>query len=252
MKQLLPIVVFIFSHSAMAAQANVGGWGYNSHAVDYAPRGTPVLSAFEFKWGGDHHLDEIGVLLENGKARGYYNDKNGDDYFGWGAAYEEISDIPLVRASTTGHCPIGGKCNHLVNRPGEDYVFALSGFKFRFGNSDHHIDQIRVFERKGLVEVAFNDKNDDDPFSFDLQYVWVPRAAIASVVAPYGKTKRERHMPIPRGRALISGFAYDFTSEDHQIGTVALQLLNGNALIKYFDKNADDEFVFGLNAIILK
>lgn len=236
---------------AFAAPVVVGGWGYGIHSVNYSPRGTPVLSSFHFKWGGDHHIDEMGVILQNGKATGAFNDKNNDDYFGWQAGYEEISDINLIRASTTGHCT-RGTCNHLVNRPDEDSVFALSGFRFKFGNNDHHIDQIQVYERKGVINVTYRDKNGDDPFLFDFQYVWVPRSAISTVVAPYGKTTRERNVPIPRGRALIAGFSFDFTKDDHQIGTVWLELLNGNALFKYFDKNADDEFVFSANAIILR
>lgn len=67
----------------------------------------------------------------------------------------------------------------------------ITAFKFDFDNEDHHIDQISVALKKavsggwrwtralpvqngvahGKYVVSFNDKNDDDNFSFMIQYV---------------------------------------------------------------------------------
>lgn len=44
----------------------------------------PVLQGFELDFdSNDHHLDQIGVRLEAGTARIWYNDKNNDDNFHW-------------------------------------------------------------------------------------------------------------------------------------------------------------------------
>ena len=49
-----------------------------------------------------------------------------------------------------------------ANRP------ILQGFRLEFTNGDHNLDQVGVRMEPGEVTVWFNDKNDDDPFQWEI------------------------------------------------------------------------------------
>ena len=59
-------------------------------------RGLKVIRGFEFDFvSGDHHLREVGVLMNNENLEVYYGDKNGDDLFEWTVHWAKITPIDI-------------------------------------------------------------------------------------------------------------------------------------------------------------
>jgi hypothetical protein len=132
----------------------------------------------------------------------------------------------------------------------------LRGFQLTFGNAasniDHQIDEIGVWEERGQLHVDFNDKNDDDKFSYRVKYAYVPSELFARSLRLSGATRNEEVKTIPRGPAVLSGFRFDYASGDHELLTFKVEVRPGNMQVGYSDDNADDPFRWKVKVAILK
>jgi hypothetical protein len=64
-----------------------------SEASQARTRGTALLQSFEFKFrNGDHHLQRIGVDLDDDQVLARFRDQDGNDPFSWMVEYSVLAD----------------------------------------------------------------------------------------------------------------------------------------------------------------
>ena len=126
-----------------------------------------VLRGFYiYYYGGDHHIDQIRVQESNGLVTVALNDKNDDDRFLVDLHY---AYIPKSRFSAVEEVSGTAKGGQRMTIPGGTAV--IRGFNFDFKKDDHHIKDIGVvMNGGGRLEVYYGDKNQDDPFDWQVQY----------------------------------------------------------------------------------
>jgi hypothetical protein len=124
-------------------------------------------------------------------------------------------------------------------------VFVLKGFRASYSGTDHHVDQLAVSEKNGGLTVALNDQNDDDLFSFEVTYAYLPRAQFRVVSRMVGVVHRVGGGAIETGPAVIRGFNFDFRTSDHHLSEVGVVMPGDGQLTAHFsDKNGDDQFAY--------
>jgi hypothetical protein len=136
-----------------------------------------------------------------------------------------------------------GKCERPLSPPGSGYLFVLTGFQLNFtGVRDHHVDEIAVYEKDGVLTVKLNDKNDDDVFAYSVDYAWVSPTAFLNSSSSQGTNSGGVAVSLPSGRHVIRGFHFNYVSKDHHLREIGA-LTSGNKLEVYYgDKNGDDRF----------
>jgi hypothetical protein len=119
----------------------------------------------------DHHINEVGILEENGVLTVTFADQNFDDAFQFRIQY---AYVPRNMFSTLGQ--FSRKKQRSFDRvPIEPGNSVIRGFRFDFkpyftSGQDHHIKQIGVVTSSGRVDGAYADRNDDDGFDWDFRY----------------------------------------------------------------------------------
>ncbi len=231
-----------FSWSSTGAAQSARGSGTGIASAGVSINGDPVLTGFKFNWTGydDHHLRQISVepdAYQNRVKVGYY-DKNFDDRYNWKVDLLSYNRNPRNEGRESGSCK--GRCSQSISMPA-GYTFLLTGFSFAFQGTDHHIDEIGVWERGGKIFVAFNDKNDDDQFNWSVSYILVPKSTFRTLQTSQGTSRSHASSTISQG-AMMRGFYLDYSSTDHEIHTVGVELNSGKLNVNYRDKNGDDEF----------
>ena len=145
--------------------------------------GTPLLSRFQYHYTSeDHHIRTVSAmpLPQQFAVEVGFADENGDDQYTYRVSHQRVDSGGLVPGTFHGTC--AGQCTTALNtRPAGDFVFVLSGFRVTYDNADHHLDRIAVLENGGSLTTAFRDLNGDDRFTYDVSYVWVPRARLGTI-----------------------------------------------------------------------
>ncbi|HEV2851638.1 MAG TPA: hypothetical protein VHC97_02425 [Thermoanaerobaculia bacterium] len=144
-----------------------------------------VLVGFQLSFRGtDHHIDEVGILENNGDLTVFFNDKNDDDIFIWSIQFAWVPRDSILQL---------GESSGAGDRKGASRTIphgssVIRGFKFNFRDSDHHIRATSVLTPDGRVEVLYTDQNGDDPFDWQVRWAILPtpppRLTVRKVVSP--------------------------------------------------------------------
>lgn len=126
-------------------------------------------------------------------------------------------------------------------------ILGLVGFKLFFtGGRDHDLDRIGVWFRGNDLHVAMRDKNGADTFGYLVDFVTIPTALLnVSTGVRRGRARGGQRISIPspsRTDFLLTGWAFDFVSGDHEIRDLGVERSGDNVTVFYGDKNADDLF----------
>ncbi|MDQ3564019.1 MAG: hypothetical protein M3436_07735 [Pseudomonadota bacterium] len=242
--------------AATAAAQSAEGFGEGYTQDNFHVDGAPLMKSFYFRFSdSDHHIRAIEVQPHKpslGTIAINFQDKNGDDEY-----YYHIQSQPyygqIWQRSTERVASKGADVMQLQAPPDlANWVFVIRGFYIYYHGTDHHIDQISVLEEDGRVTVAYNDKNDDDTFWWELDYAYVPRSRFTAIGTRSGTAKGAARASIPVGSAVLRGFDLNFSSNDHHIKEVGLWMPDdGNLDIYYSDKNQDDKFAWRVKYGIL-
>lgn len=252
---LLALAGLSFATTASAQTASaISSGGYTNPA--FGVDGAPLMKSFYFKYqSDDHHLRAIQVQPHNptlGKIAINYQDHNGDDDYFYNIVSQPYYGSIFQRSTERIAC--AGQCTIPIARPGDpqNWTFVIRGFYLYFAGDDHHIDRVSITESNGNVTAAFNDKNDDDTFWWELDYAYVPTSRLTEVSTRSGSAAGGARSSIGLGLALLRGFTFDFSSEDHHIRDVGVWMPgNGTLDVYYGDKNGDDTFSWSVRYAIL-
>jgi hypothetical protein len=208
----------------------------------------------------DHHIQRIAILSDypqTDKTWVQFRDKNADDDYSYNIRLRTL-DVPgailgRVAVDDSGsdtHCATRGACAVPLNKPAGDYVFALRGFRLQYASGDHEIDHISIIEANGTLQVAFNDRNDDDRFRFEVEYVWLPRAAVEATGSVKGQRAKEDNTPVPHNKPVIAGFTVDYVNDDHDLKAFSISA-RGHVLFMNAAKHPS-EFRWQLDWVALR
>jgi hypothetical protein len=202
-----PVLVLTFDQ--------VSGTQNGRHTLPYQTPGIPLLDHFDFRFvNDDKHLQFLTVLprgTNNALIDVDFSDFNGDDSYEYRIAHQRVSATGLNLGTFTDTCR--GQCTKTIVRPPGNVEFVIRGFDFKFTGGDHHIDSIGILEDgTGKLTHYFNDKNNDDEYTVQIDYAWVPRSRFSVVsgladdrVHGTGTATRD----IPAGNKVIKGFWVD-------------------------------------------
>jgi hypothetical protein len=243
----LALALGMTSHAAMAENIQGNSKGFTTRPLGLTQNGAPLLQSFYFRFNNDdHHFGAMEVVpnlpTANQVSLGY-SDKNRDDPYFFNMTFAPYFGEIFRRSDGREFCK--GSCTYPLQAPANrsNYVFVLRGFYIYYYGEDHHIDQLKVQERDGLVTVALNDKNDDDRFLVDLHYAYIPKSRFAEITSRSGTAKGGARTQIRVGTPVIRGFNFDFKSEDHHIKDIGVVMDGAGRLETYYgDKNQDDSF----------
>lgn len=231
---------------------------------NFPPAGAALLSGFYFQYVNEDH--ELSSRLDRhvlqvmampafpaaGQVRlGMHENGSDTDYF-FNVRHHVVTlaDVRVFsRALDVGQ---GRQSTVQVERPPGDVVFVLTGFQLAFHGDDHHLDEAGIVESDGAVTVRFNDKNDDDTFTFALKYAYVPRSAFTALgTAHRDNVQGGDQSNIPAGPAVLRGFNVNFRSKDHHVRGLGVLAGNGRARVFFDDQNGDDRFDWSLRWAVL-
>jgi hypothetical protein len=128
-----------------------------------------------------------------------------------------------------------------------DPIVALSGFKLFFdGNRNHEIDRIGVWIVGRDLHVAMRDANGNDTFSYLVDFVVIPRIQLNAAFHRVRGTGRGggqiRMTPPPRSMCLLTGWAFNYQSGDHEVRDIGPDRRGDDVTMFYSDASADDTF----------
>jgi hypothetical protein len=213
-----------------------------------------LLGGFWFDFTkDDHHLKTIAVMARTSPDRTilHFTDKNSDDPFTYFTRQVVTTGAVLERTAsvaTSENCERPGLCNVSIG-DFRDYVFVLQGFYLSYEGTDHHMNRIAIFENKGILTIAFNDKNGDDFFGARVEYAWVPRSMIQSMGHAADRNESLGFFDVPKeGEFVVRGFDFDFVDEDHHLNMIGIS--RGN--VAYADWNHDDAYDWGVDWAIMQ
>jgi len=221
-----------------------------STVQDFSHTGVPLLDTFYFRFTSkDHHLVLITIDPDRppGNISLTYRDKNGDDDYYYKIAHRIIDDARVQRFTRSTDICSESTCTVPLSKPAGDFVFVLIGFSFRFtGGRDHHINQVRILESDGNLQVQFRDKNGSPPpiFLWDIQFAYVPRDLFVILGSSSGNGDQGgAGRNIAAGRSVIRGFSFDFQNDDHHLRDIGVTTPDhGRVEVFYGDQNGDDKF----------
>ncbi len=264
-------ILLALTPTTVVAQESNGcvdiGKNHNSALIDlpFAPIGSPLLSRFGFAFnpGEDHHIQQILIYpgLPPGMIRLGFTDQepdNGDDNYCYNVTHFDISDTRVSQVTKADICSDSGGCTAQLDKPAGDFVFVLIGFQLSFrAPYDHHIKDVAILENNGLLTVAYNDKHFDpteDTFIWTVLYAYVPRDRFTDVGELSGTDANDRVLAtMPSGKAVLRGFRFSFTGDDHHIQQISVRPnTGGTAFISYRDVNRDDKFDWDYRWAILR
>lgn len=246
---------------AMPAMAeNVQGLakGFKTRTIGLSQNGAPLLQSFYFKFSSeDHHFGGMEIQpnspTQNQMKYGF-SDTNGDDEYFYNITIAPYFGEIFRRSHEREFCH-GATCTFPIEHPANmaGQVFVLRGFYIQFRGGDHHMDQIRIVERNGMVTVALNDTNDDDNFAIDLHYAYIPRSKVSAISSVSGTSAGGGRATIPAGNAAIRGFNLDFVSGDRHIRDLGIVMNGAGRLEVYFgDKTPNDQFRWTVDYAVLR
>jgi hypothetical protein len=189
---------------------------------------------------------------QRNKVRIRYSDRKRDDAFKWSASFVQLDDPRIVRGSISREARSKGFRVHDLPRPQGNFVFALVGFSLSYTVGDHHIDKIGIYEKAGELTVVMNDKNNDDPFYYTINYAYLPGDLVQLTDRVSGRARGQDFEETSLGIPVLSGFLFDYSSKDHQLRRMAVEARNGSVQVAYHDKNSDDKFSWSVDVAILK
>lgn len=141
-------------------------------------KGVPVLQGFSFYFSkkDDHHINTIKIDFEENRIGQLvlnvaFNDKNSDDEYCFAVKYALVPlDKVRLQGEESGRKSKGKATpqyngGHQLKRP------VLQGFALDFDSKDHQIDEIGVRLYDSDLHIFYNDKNDDDSFSWMVKWV---------------------------------------------------------------------------------
>jgi len=134
-----------------------------------------ALAGFKIFFTGnrDHHIDQLGVMLEDDNSITIaMNDRNDDDVFAYLVDIVRISGggMNIIPGEASGNGR-GGARIEVPRIPQTSFV--LRGFHFDFASSDHHLREVGVLRQGDRREVFFGDKNGDDAFTWKVRWAQV-------------------------------------------------------------------------------
>lgn len=252
------LAVMVVAHASATLAQSTSGFSKGPATRSYSANGgVPLMKSFYFRYtSSDHHIRAIQAMPDSpalGEISVNYQDKNTDDEYFFNVQHQPYFGTIFARSYGRDVCV--GSCTREISAPANrlDHVFVIRGFYLYFHGTDHHLDQISVKERDGQVTVAYNDKNDDDTFLWDLDYAYVPRAAFSTISTRAGSAQGATRASIEAGTALIRGFDLNFASGDHHIKEVGIWMAgDGNLDVYYGDKNGDDSFNWTVEYAVLR
>lgn len=129
-----------------------------------------VLTGFEISYqtGIDHHLDEIGLLENNGQLTVIYNDASDNKTFLWRVQFAWVpGDLFTGRGTVSGIADSGG-AERVTPVSGKGVI---RGFQFNFEphftpGADHHIKRMALYMLNDRVSVLYHDRNSDDGYDW--------------------------------------------------------------------------------------
>ena len=210
---------------------------------------------FNFKGGGDRHIDMIGIKPYSQFVLFEFADDSGNDsyYFSHRAVELPAGSFDDVVHLEGRGCVTSGPLPHTSSR----HRPVLRGFELEFVGHDHKA-KVRVTEtydstigkRVPAVEVCFADKNDDDKFYATVWWVMVPEDKVSSYTTTGkqsdggGKDSAQLFSYVPKDKVpVLTGFVLNYKSNDHHIDRFKAEVdSNGQAFVQLQDKNADDDY----------
>ncbi len=128
-----------------------------------------ALRGFRFYYrGGDHHMNQLGIIPEANGVRTFFNDQNSDDPY---VVYVDYAWLPPAMVESTGvvtGADDGGGVQRSVTNASRSVI---RGFKMDYLNGgDHHVREVGVLTRATDFQVYYGDNNGDDDFSYEVDY----------------------------------------------------------------------------------
>lgn len=225
---------------------------------------------------GDEHIKEIEVDTTQLGVHYTFADNSYTDDFDFmfkGVQLPTVTHFRHFTKSTSGR-----GCTSVTYQPNGitvDEVPVLTGFRLKY-SSDHHIDTVKVRFSKITsytyppepyvkVETCFNDKNNDDYYSGEVQFALVPGNKIYAT----GDTGNEfdsggldpsrmfSSYQMSQGDVALQGFYFDFRNKDHHINRIKVDPTNdykNNGIVKvnYEDDNYDDDYYWRVWGAIIE
>jgi hypothetical protein len=209
--------------------------------------GAPLLARFDYHFtNGDHHIRQVAAmpLPQQLAVQVSFADANSDDNFDYRLAHERVDPTGISQHSFHGNCR--GECSvPLFTRPSGSFLFVLIGFRVAFDNGDHHLDKIGITESADFLVTTFRDQNGDDPFTYDVDYAWVPTSRLRSTLAT-GVVRDSGTVTLPAnaGPKVIQGFVMDNTATgsagDNHIRDLGVVAEAGSIRLHYGDNDPTD------------
>jgi hypothetical protein len=244
------------------------GFGVRKEVRDYdglgigGSRGTPLLDEFGFLFTGgvDHHFETMIVMPDgpvtdltpnvdntwfgsnpdNGEVQVMFADDDGNHEYLYHVGHKLGPQVERFRVRDVG---CRGSCKVTLKRPSPSAVFALVGFAFSFDPADHHLDEIMIRELGNTLDIRCNDKNDDDVFSYCIDFAWIDAKDIVEWTGRAGFDVEFVSFDVPdRGPKFLSGFEFDHSSGDRHIQDIGVRLLNNRVELFYGDKKPTEKF----------
>ncbi len=258
--QLLSLVCLVaLSFVAVLAQQRIQGTGRGTVIETAGPfDGAPLLDGYFVRFGpplgqpsgNDHHLTTLEVRPQRPQPANVtvtYADKNADDSFAYVFSFHPYVAAGLESGGTEElFCAL--QCEHPLARPSPDHVFVLRGFKLSVSGGDRHLERLAVFEADGILTVALEQDGSPNDFWFQVDYTYLPPAALRDVGELWGLTyEGVDQKSIPAGESVVRGFDFRFTNGDHHVREIGVQTPDDGRVEVFFnDKNSDDPFVWSV------
>jgi hypothetical protein len=155
--------------STRHAYSDCSSYGRVSHSLGPIDAEVePVLLGFDLNRGTDWNLETIEARVFKTSGSLYYElifeDEGTYHSFCYSVHY---ALIPEERIRAYGHYDDTTSRRGTYTRSISAIRPVLQGFKLRFTNGDHHVDQVGVRALPGEIRLWMNDKNNDDPFRWE-------------------------------------------------------------------------------------
>jgi len=231
-----------------STQGGSSGGGASAARATFS---SPGLAGFDLDYvSDDHHVKNVfaGYWPQTGGAfiNANLGDRNGDDDYRWTVDAQELPPgTTFHEASGTERFAI----TRVVMPQGTVGVPILTGFELHMSSSDRHLKHIKVHVYRDAydqveLEVAFEDKDDYEEFSYRVGYAMVPADRVVGHGVTSGARRGSDTQPLGldshHGTTALQGFSLIFAGTDHHIDQIGVRVAN-SATVSYNDKN-DDEF----------
>ena len=149
------------------------GFGF-SQLLGEIPAGVePVLLGFDLNRSTDHNLERIEARVFRSFGTYVYielvfEDDGGADPFCYEVHY---ALVPSNRVRASGHLVETTSRTGSHTRAISATQPVLQGFELWFTNGDHHVDQLGLRLLPGELRVWLNDRNNDDPFRWEVWWL---------------------------------------------------------------------------------